>query len=365
MRVALIAEQLLAPVPGGTGRYTYELGAALAALAGPADSVTGWVAARADVNAAAIPGVDGPRRLPLGRRALAGAWERGVPVAPRGADLVHAVTPLAPPRRGRPLVVTVHDTVPWTHPELLTPRGARWHRTMIDRAAADADAITVPTAAVAAELAGYVAGLARERVHVLGGGVAEIFRRPVPAPLAARVAADHPAPYLITTATMEPRKGLDVLVDALVALGERRLPLVVAGPAGWGDVDPVRLAATRGLPAGAVRVVGRVPDAELAALVAGAAAAVMPSRAEGFGLPVAEAMAAGTPMVASDVPAIAEVAGAAAILVPPGDPSALAAGIEQALGDRDRWITAGRSQAQQYTWNAVAERAWSLYRALS
>jgi glycosyltransferase involved in cell wall biosynthesis len=177
MRIAVLLEQCLAPVPGGTARYSREVAAALAGAAGPGEEVSGWTAAHRSTSAARVEGVRGPRRLPMGRRALAAAYERGTGPGPRGADLVHAPTLLAPPRRGRPLVVTVHDAVPWTHPETLTPRGVAWHRRMGVRVARDADAVVVPTRAVADELA-RVLPLREDRVHVVGEGVGEALRLP-------------------------------------------------------------------------------------------------------------------------------------------------------------------------------------------
>src|SRR5664279_3753097 len=100
MRVGLVVEQCLAPLPGGTGRYAYEVAAALARSAPPGSTVTGWSAWHRHPGAAVVPGVRGPRRLPLGRRTLTAAWERGVGPAPRTVDLVHAL-----PLRARPLVV--------------------------------------------------------------------------------------------------------------------------------------------------------------------------------------------------------------------------------------------------------------------
>ncbi|HYS34540.1 MAG TPA: glycosyltransferase family 1 protein, partial [Pseudonocardiaceae bacterium] len=127
--LVVLVEQLLAPVPGGTGRYTRELSSALAATAPAEWIVSSAVARHADPSAAVIPGVDGPKVLPLPPKALTYAWEHGWHFWP-GGDAVHAPTPWAPARakRGRGLVVTVHDTVPWTHPDTLTRRGAHWHR---------------------------------------------------------------------------------------------------------------------------------------------------------------------------------------------------------------------------------------------
>src|SRR5436305_8653904 len=160
-------EQSLAPVPGGTGRYSRELAAALAGLDDL--DVTGWTAWHRDTRPARVPGVRGPVRLPLGRRALTVAWERGAGPRPRAADLVHAATLLAPPRRRRPLVVTVHDAVPWTHPETLTPRGVAWHQRMAQYAAQVADRIVVPTHAVAGELSRFLR-VEPDRLVVVGEG---------------------------------------------------------------------------------------------------------------------------------------------------------------------------------------------------
>ncbi len=296
--LVVLVEQLLAPVPGGTGRYTRELASALAATAPAEWIVSSAVARHADPSAAVIPGVDGPKVLPLPPRALTYAWERGWRFWP-GGDAVHAPTPLAPARakRGRGLVVTVHDTVPWTHPDTLTRRGAHWHRKVISRAMYQADAIIVPTSAVAAELTQHAPGTAR--VHVIGHGVpAALAQRPDrDANFRIRGRLNLPDHYLLAVGTVEPRKGLDVLVDALSRPMAPDLPLVVAGPPGWGGVDLADLARRRGLPPERLILLGKVTDAELAVLLHGAAALVVPSLAEGFGLPLLEAMAVGIPVV--------------------------------------------------------------------
>lgn len=367
MRVGVIMEQALAPVPGGTGRYTVELAAALARTGGADDAVTGWTALHRDTGPAAVVGVTGPRRFALGRRALIAAWERGLPPAPHGADVVHAPTPLFPPRR-RPLVVTVHDTVPWTHPETLTARGARWHRDMVQRAARVADAIAVPTQTVADEVATLLPEL-DGRVHVLGAGVAAALRvEPEPA-YAERVAQQLQLPdtFVFSLATLEPRKGLDVLVEALARVPAAP-PLLVVGQPGWGGVDLPGAAQRAGLPPGQVRALGRLSDAELNVVLRRAALLVAPSRAEGFGLPVAEAMAAGTPVICSDAPALVEVAGPAALVVARDSAEELAEGITTVLTDdalRRRLIEAGLERSRRYDWDDVARRAWALYRSVA
>ncbi len=347
-------------MPGGTGRYSREVAAALA-RARPGE-VTGWTAAHRDTTAAAVPGVAGPRRLPLPRRALVAAWERGVGPSVR-ADVVHAPTPLAPPRRRRPLVVTVHDAVPWTHPETLTPRGVRWHRAVVGTAARTADLLVVPTEAVARELARHLA-LDPDRLLVVGEGVSGDLA--VPADADARATRlGLPDAYLLTVATLEPRKGLAPLIAALADPGGPDLPLLCAGQPGWGGLDPLAVAAQHGLAPGRVRVLGRVPDADLAVLLDRATALVVPSLAEGFGLPLLEAMALGTPVVTSTAPALVEVGGGAALATDLAD---LPAALRRVVEDTDlraRLAREGPARAAAYTWDGAAAALWQAYDALA
>jgi len=358
----VIAEQLLAPVPGGTGRYTRELLRALAATAPPGWEVTSAISRGSDPQRAAVDGVRGPKVLPLPGRALLAAWERGLPPWP-GGDSVHAPTPLAPPaRRGRRVVVTVHDTVPWTNPETLTRRGVSWHRRAIRRAAERADALVVPTEATAAALAERVR--IRAELHVIGEGVApSLLAEPDP-DRSRVVAAALPPRYLLAVGTTEPRKGYQHLVAALSRPEAPRLPLLVVGPQGWGGVDLARLAERYGLPAERVRQLRGVGDAELGVLVRRAAAVVVPSLAEGFGLPVAEAMALGTPVVHSDDPALVEVAGGAGLTAPRGDPTALARALRRVTDDPElagRLVEAGHRRAADFDWQRTARAIWQLH----
>ncbi|QWF79262.1 D-inositol-3-phosphate glycosyltransferase [Amycolatopsis sp. CA-230715] len=343
--LVVIAEQLLAPVPGGTGRYTGELLRALAATAPPGWTVSSVVARHADVSAAEVDGVEGPRVLPLPPRALIAAWELGLPFWP-GGDAVHAPTPLAPPRvpAGRTLSVTVHDTVPWTHPETLTPRGVAWHRKMIARAARRADGVLVPTEAVATELGALV----DVAPIVAGHGVSEQLTGEVPG-------MALPPRYVLAVGTLEPRKGVDVLVEAMDQVD---VPLVLVGQPGWGGVDPAELT-RRG-----VRVLGKLSDPELATVLRGASVLAAPSLAEGFGLPVLEAMAAGVPVVHSDAPALVEVAGGAGIAVARGDVPGLASALREVLDSPDRatrLADAGRLRASAFSWDRACAPVWTLH----
>ena len=365
MRLAVVLEQCLSPVPGGTGRYSRELAAALALEAGPTELVTGWTAWHRDVDAAKVDGVEGPVRLAVPRRPLIAAWQAGRGPRPADADLVHAPTLLAPPRGRVPLVVTIHDAVPWTHPTTLTPRGVDWHRAMAARVARSADAVVVPTAAVAAALTDLLPF--GDRIHVIGEGVSASVAPPDDADARALALELPEAGFLFTFATLEPRKGLDVLIEALAHPDAPDLPLLVAGQPGWGGVDPLAQAASLGLSNTRVRLLGRVSDADLAVLLSLATAVVVPSRAEGFGLPLLEAMAAGAPVVTSDDPALVEVGGGAARVVPVGDAAQLAMALCEVAQDEVRRATmaqAGVARAAAYTWSGAAQAAWELYRTL-
>ena len=358
LRVTLVAAQLCARVPGGTGRYTAELLKGLNATRPPDAHLTAVTATPCEVDTP-VP----TRRLPVPYVGLARLWERGLP--PRlGGDVVHAPTLLVPPTGAKTrLVVTVHDVVPWTHPETLTPRGVTFHRAMAARAATRADLLVTPTEAVAVRVRELldpacpvvaippgVSGLAVD-------GEAASRREAVGAPSGG---------YALFVGTAEPRKGLDVLLDALAMADLAELTLVVAGPRGWGDVDVATEGARRGLGARVV-VTGRVDDETLAALYQGASVLVQPSRAEGFGLPLLEAMSLGAPVVISDDPALREVGGAAVEVAPVGDPVALAAAVARVVESPDlaqRLRENGRLRAAEFSWATTAERLWLAYRDL-
>ncbi len=343
MRVAVVLEQCLAPVPGGTGRYSRELALALAQTAPVGSDVVGVTAWHRTSLRVPLQ----VRRLPLPHRGLVLAWEKGLSL-PLGADLVHAPTPLHPPRRtGRPLVVTVHDAVAWSHPETLTPRGVAWHRAMITRAADTADLLVVPTRAVADELARHVT---LREVAVVGEGVSGDLALPDDHEHRA-AAMGLPERFLLTVATLEPRKNLTGLVEAM-AVADLGLPLLCVGQQGWGVTGPA---------APDVRLMGRVPDADLAVLLHRATALVVPSLSEGFGLPLLEGMAAGTPVLTSDAPALVEVGAGAALAVPLADlPDGLRAVVQdEAL--RARLRVAGPRRAADFTWTGAAHELWSAY----
>ncbi len=250
------------------------------------------------------------------------------------------------------MVVTVHDAVPWTHPETLTPRGVAWHRAMVERAARTADLLVVPTQAVADELARH---LPLRDVLVVGEGVSADLELPVDADERA-LRLQLPERFLLTVGSLEPRKGLAGLIAALVELPG--VPLLCVGPAAWGGVSVEDLAREHRVDA---RALGRVSDADLAVLLDRATALVVPSLSEGFGLPLLEGMAAATPVLTSDAPALVEVAGGAALAVALAD---LVEGLRQITGDealRSRLRAAGPERAAAFTWEGAADQLWRAF----
>src|SRR5438128_122113 len=166
-----------------------------------------------------------------------------------------------------------------------------------------------------------VLGLASERIEVIYPGVSDAF-------FGARPTA-RKKPYILFVGTIEPRKNVDVLLDAYAALPMRaEYDLVVAGPVGWADTSTVRR--LRSGIAG-VNYVGYVPEQELPGLTAGATVFVYPSLYEGFGLPVAQAMAAGAPVITSNVSSLPEVGGDSTILVDPQSPAELTSALQRLL----------------------------------
>lgn len=370
--LTVVLDQLVASVPGGIGRYTRELTRHLVSAAPATWEVRGLVSLVprrvADGLERDIPGISGIRRLPVDRRILARAWAAGMPPDGTGGGIhgMSLLTPMHERRRRRGLVATtIHDVVPWTHPETLTPRGVAWHRAMADRAHRFADAVVVPTRAVADQLAAlYDFG---DRVHVIPGAPSPGLALPDDH-LARAVAMALPDRFVLAVGTLEPRKGLRHLIAAFADPRMPPVPLLIAGPGGWGDVDVAALARGAGVESGRIRVLGQVTEGDLAVLYDRASAFVMPSLAEGFGLPIVEAFSHGAPVIHSDAPALVEVAGGAGLSVPLGDlsdyPARLASAMAEVMGDaalRSDLAERGRARARAFDWTDSASRVWALH----
>ena len=186
-------------------------------------------------------------------------------------------------------------------------------------------------------------------------------------PLAAdpRFGPEGPAaggdPYVLFVGALQPRKEPTAAIEALALIGPHAPRLVLAGPDKGGRAETEAAAGRLGVRA---ELRGHVSQEELAALYRGAACLVFPSRYEGFGLPVLEAMASGTPVVATTAGALPEIAGDAAVLVEPGNPVALAGGIERALADHERLRAAGLAARRGLLWADTARRTLQVYREL-
>ena len=358
-RVLMLAQQLRRSASGGIGTYVLGLLQGLDALAaggGPAGPEVTLAASRLPGGGVdPLAGLGHPLRIsPLPAPLLTRAWDHGLVRAPSSFDLVHAASLATLAPGASPLVVTVHDLLWRRVPEAYPPRGRRWHEAALRRALARADRFIVPADVVADDLAG--AGAPRDRIDVVPMGADHL-----PAPDAGAAAAHLASlgvtgPYLLSVGTLEPRKNLQRLVAAYAAVRDRLpepWPLVMVGPSGWG--------AQVGAEAGVVHA-GAVSAAELAGLYAGARLLAYVPLVEGFGLPPVEAMAVGTPVLASPLPST----DGAALDVDPVDTAAIAEGLLAVATDdalRADLVARGRARAGELSWAGIARRHLEVWQA--
>jgi glycosyltransferase involved in cell wall biosynthesis len=320
----------------GWGRYVVELLAALRA------------------GAAGEIAIDAARHSGRGPEVL---WEQvGLPRSARraGAAVVHAPNCFLPLRRPCPGVVTVHDLAFETHPGDFSRRTGMKYRALAPRAVRSAERVICVSAFTARDVQSRY-GVDPEKLRVV--------------PLAPALALGDgfspvQGPYLLAIGDLRAKKDLPTLVQAWRELREEGLPhrLVLAGlDAGEGD----RLAALAGRHP--LELTGYVDDARLDALLRGADALVHPSRHEGFGLVLIEAMARGVPVIAAQATALPETGGDAALYFEPGNARALAGRLRELLGDaalRETLIARGHERAGALSWAATAALTAAVYREL-
>lgn len=263
-------------------------------------------------------------------------------------DLLHT-SDWTEPRSLCPKVTTVHDLVFYHYPETVDPLILATQQKRIQRVLLDGTHIIADSKSTKNDLIS-IHQLPADKITVVYPGINKIYK-PAKSKEIARVKKKYnlPTQYLLTLGTQEPRKNLTRLVEATSSLS---LPLVVAGRHGWGkEVEPSsNLVST-----------GYVEEEDLPALYSGASVFAYPSLYEGFGFPVGEAMACGTPVVTSRVSSLPEVAGQAAILVDPLEPDDISRGIKKALANSPKLINQGLRQAAKFSWEQTARQILTIY----
>ena len=358
MRIAVDARALLGQSTG-IGTYTRGIARALAARDGT--SVGLFTPRRVDDP----PAVNGSVSFHADRHRFGTVWvQTTLPAraAAWRADVLLAALTIGPARGDLPLVSVVHDLTVLTHPELHAARTLigflpLWERT-VERAAG----FLCVSEATARELSARYPET-RTRVAVARNGVDEEFR-PLHDPAEedrTRRRFSGGLPYILYLGTLEPRKNVETLVAACERLWARRRArpdLVLAGGTGW-KASSLHRRIARSPFRDKIHLAGYAARRQTIDLYRAAEAFVYPSLAEGFGLPVAEAMACGTPVVASGIDALREVAGDAALYAAPRDAAGFSRAIERLLEDedlRDSFREAGLRRAALFTWKEAAER---------
>ena len=362
---------------GGIGRYTRGLVTSLAEL----DAANRYtLLAASDAPAAGWRDFDthpnfSAKQLPLPERWLTIGWHRfylPIPVEwfSGPLDLFHSPNFILPPVRRAKTLLTVHDLSFMRHPQGAVASLRNWLEKVVPRSLARADHVLADSLSTRQDLMD-IFNVPAEQITVVGAGVEARFQRVTdPQTLqAVRQRNNLPAePFILSLGTLEPRKNFTGLIEAFNQSPVRETHhLVIAGGKGW-LYEPIFAAAQASPVANRIHLTGFVADADLPALYSLADVFAYPSHYEGFGIPVIEAMACGTPVVCADNSSLPEVAGDAALQITATDTPALAHALHRLTADqplRQQLIEAGFRQAAQFTWPAAAQRLLAVYHQLS
>ncbi len=367
MRVGLDLLYLIPGETGGRETYARELVPQMLDLAPELELV-------AFLNRDAGPGLARelgervrPVIVPISARSRA-QWAVGelalVSLAARRArvELLHSMANFAPARGAFRRVVTIHDLQYKLLPDMLSPVARAATHALVSLAARGADRIIAVSAAGGEEIVSGL-GVERGRIDVVANGM-----RPAPAEVSTSGVRERyglgKGPVALTVATNLPHKNLPILFEALALIAPEGRPLLAIAGHGTDD-GSLRAAAEACGVAGHVRLLGPLSTAELDSLYALAGCLVLPTLHEGFGLPVIEAMARSLPVACSDIPALREVGGDAALYFDPRAPEQIAARLGEILNDTQlaaRLRDLGGVRAQAFSWSAAAEGTLACYR---
>ncbi|WP_166983936.1 glycosyltransferase family 4 protein [Paramicrobacterium fandaimingii] len=371
MRV--IVDEMVPPVRGDLGSYTRDLTRALIRHAPSGCDVEGIIAARDNEVLEKVKnrlgGLSRLTQTTLRRRELSAAWQMGVGGSSLATGLLHSPTLLAPLVKhdletGSQSTVTIHDVLPWTHPKSFTPATVSLQKALLKRARKYADAVVVPTHAVADQLAD-IADFG-DRIRVIAGAAPSTLRLPV-VPEQRALELGLPPQYIVAKGSLDPRHGIVDLISAMALPSAPDIPLLIIGPESWGELTIETVADEAGVVEGRVAGLGQLSDADLALVLSRATAFVFPSVGEGFGLPVVEAFTFGTPVIHADDAALLETAGGYGQVVEadgPGYPERLAEAISEVVEDddlRNRLSILSQDRGHSFSWSSAAEAVWALH----
>jgi alpha-1,3-rhamnosyl/mannosyltransferase len=273
-----------------------------------------------------------------------------------GSDIFHASNQVRRAPRRVKLTATVHDLTCWLMPELHTVGNVRADRSFAEKILCRADGL-IAVSENTRQDAIRMLNIAPDRIRTIYSGIPQEYFDARP--------TQRERPYALYVGTIEPRKNLDTLLDAWRQLRpdlRREFDLVIAGPQGWSAEQTLARIRSEAI------YLGYVPEADLPGLVAGATAFVYPSLYEGFGFPVAQAMAAGVAVLTSDNSCLPEVTAGGALLADPRSAESLAQGLARLLESeslRKEFAAKGRRRAEQFRWESCAAQSLDFFRRIA